>query len=240
MAKENLAFLVGEIQGSPIINKEKEKGKYVLKTLRRNDKIDYPIVNVLNPKLLEDVETFQEGDFVIVKGFISTQEVRKGVICPNCQNIIKTEGTTTEVYAVENIKIGRDYDLTRIKELSNTIIILGSLCRDVEFRMLPNTGTPSAQYQIAANRKYRVGRQRDNFTDYPWINSFGRQAEQDAKRLETGSQVLIQGGLQTRNIQKMTTCDSCEKEFKAEDFVAEIVPYSVEYLNNCRFADEED
>ena len=202
MAKENFALLVGEIQGSPIIDKENNKAKYVLKTLRRNDKIDFPVINVYEPSLIEKVESFREGDYVIVKGFIATQEVKKGVVCPNCQEIIKSQGTITEVYAIENTNIGTGYTLESIKEFSNTVIVLGSLCRDVEFRLLPNTGTPSAQYQLAVNRKFNVKRQRDNFTDYPWVNSFGRQAEQDALRLETGSQVLIQGGLQTRNVQK--------------------------------------
>lgn len=235
MAKENFALLVGEIQGSPIIDKENNKAKYVLKTLRRNDKIDFPVINVYEPSLIEKVESFREGDYVIVKGFIATQEVKKGAVCPNCQEIIKSQGTITEVYAIENTNIGTGYTLESIKEFSNTVIVLGSLCRDVEFRLLPNTGTPSAQYQLAVNRKFNVKRQRDNFTDYPWVNSFGRQAEQDALRLETGSQVLIQGGLQTRNVQKIMVCENCDGEFKAEDFVAEIVPYSVEYLNNCKF-----
>lgn len=235
MAKENFAMFVGKVQGSPIINKETNRAKYVIKTLRRNDKIDFPIISVYDSSLLEKVESFKDGDFVMVKGFISTQEVKKGVVCPHCQEITKSEGTITEVYAIDNFKIGRDYDLESFKEVSNTVIVLGSLCRDVEFRLLPNTGTPSAQYQLAVNRKFNAKRQRDSFTDYPWVNSFGKQAEQDALRLETGSQVLIQGGLQTRSVQKNMVCEKCGAGFKAEDFVAEIVPYSVEYLNNCKF-----
>jgi single-stranded DNA-binding protein len=235
MAKENYVLLVGELQGSPIIDREDDKAKYVLKTLRRNDKIDFPVINVFDSPLIDKVESFKEGDYVIVKGFISTQEVVKGVVCPNCQGIVRAEGTVTEIYALENTNIGKGYDLESIKELSNTVIVLGSLCRDVEFRLLPNTGIPSAQYQLAVNRKYNSKRQRDSYTDYPWVNSFGRQAEQDALRLETGSQVLIQGGVQTRNVQKAMVCENCQTGFKAEDFVAEIVPYSVEYLNNCKF-----
>lgn len=235
MAKENYVLLVGELQGSPIIDRENGNAKYVIKTLRRNDKIDFPVITVFDSDLIDKVESFAEGDYIIVKGFISTQEVVKGVICPNCQEIVRSEGTVTEVYAIENQNIGKGYDLESIKEFSNTIIVLGSLCRDVEFRLLPNTGIPSAQYQLAVNRKYNSKRQCDSFTDYPWVNSFGKQAEQDALRLETGSQVLIQGGIQTRNVQKTMVCENCNNEFKAEDFVAEIVPYSVEYLNNCKF-----
>ena len=235
MAKENYVLLVGELQGSPVIDRENCNAKYVIKTLRRNDKIDYPVISVYDAHLIDKAESFKEGDYIIVKGFLSTQEVTKGVVCPHCQEIVKSEGTVTEIYAIENQSIGKGYNLENIKEFSNTVIVLGSLCRDVEFRLLPNTGIPSAQYQLAINRKYHAKRQRDNFTDYRWVNSFGKQAEQAALRLETGSQVLIHGGIQTRNVQKTMVCDKCQKEFKAEDFVAEIVPYSVEYLNNCKF-----
>lgn len=235
MAKENYVLLIGPVQGSPIINEEKGRAKFAIKTYRRNNKIDYPVINVLDAALIEKVKTFKEGDFVIVKGLLATNEVRKGVVCPHCQEIMRVEGTTTEIVAIENINIGKGYDLEAIKEISNTVMVLGSLCRDVEFRLLSNTGIPSAQYQLAVNRKFNVKRQQGSHTDYPWINSFGKQAEQDALRLQTGSQIFIQGGLQTRNIQKTMTCEKCKQEFKAEDFVAEVVPYSVEYLNNCRF-----
>jgi single-strand DNA-binding protein len=237
MAKENYVLLIGEVQGVPVINQDKGKAKYVIKTLRRNNKIDYPVISVLSEELIEKVETFKERDFIIVKGLLATNEVKKGVCCPNCNEIIRTEGTVTEIIAIENINIGSNYKLEDLKEISNTAMLLGSLCRDTEFRLLANTGIPSAQYQLAINRKYNVKRQQQNHTDYPWINSFGKQAEQDALRLQTGSQVFVQGGIQTRNVQKTIVCPECNTEFKAEDFVAEVVPYSVEYLNNCKFGD---
>lgn len=234
MAKENYVLLIGKMQGAPIINEDKAKAKFVIKTLRRNDKIDYPIINVLDESLVEKIRPFAEGEFILVKGILTTTEVKKGVCCPHCQKVIKSEGTTTEVTAIEAVNIGTGYTLEQLKEVSSTVMLLGSLCRDPEYRLLSISGIPSAQYQLAVNRKFRVKRQQRS-TDYPWVNSFGRQAEQDALRLQTGSQVFVQGGLQTRNIQKHMVCVECNKEFKAEDFVAEVVPYSVEYLNNCKF-----
>jgi len=234
MAKENYVLLVGEVQSSPILNETKKRAKYVIQTLRRNDKVDYPAINVLDEAQFEKVGAYKENDFVLVKGILSTSEVRKGVLCPNCGETLRTNGTTTEVIAIENILLGTGFNLLELKEISNTVMLLGSLCRSPEFRVLVNSGTASAQYQLAVNRKYNV-KQQNTQTDYPWINSFGKQAEQDAVRLETGSQVFIHGGLQTRNVQKGMSCPKCLKDFRAEDFVAEVVPYSVEYLNNCKF-----
>lgn len=239
MAKENYVLLIGELQNSPIINEEKQRAKYVVKTLRRNDKIDFPIVSVLDSNLIEKVKTFNAKDFILIKGILATQEVKKGVICPHCQEVNRVEGTTTEVIAIENMSIGPNHVLEALKEISNQVMVLGSLCRKPEYRLLATSSIGSSQYQLAVNRKFNVKRQPNIQTDYPWVNSFGRQAEQDALRLDIGSQVFIQGGVQTRQIQKNMTCTKCSQEFKAEDHVAEIVPYSVEYLNNCKFEQEE-
>jgi single-strand DNA-binding protein len=234
MAKENYVLLVGDLQGPPIIDFKKEKAKYVIRTLRRNDKIDYPIITILDTALIEKMKSFKEGDLIIVKGILATNEVRKGAICPECGETIKSDGTTTEVIAIDHINIGPNHKLEDLKEISNTVLILGSLCKAPTFRLLPNSGIPSAQYQLAVNRKYNVKKD-DATSDYPWVNSFGKQAEQDALRLDSGSQVFIQGGIQTRNVMKKMECTKCGQEFSVEDFVAEIVPYSVEYLNNCKF-----
>lgn len=241
LAKENTAFLFGVLEGSPIINEtneEKKSATFCIKTLRRNDKIDYPVITVYEPDLIERVRRFRPNDFILVKGVLTTAEVKKGIACPHCKKRLKTPGTTTVVIGVWVYDIGEKHNLADFKESSNTLFVLGSLCRDVEFRFLKTRTVASAQYQLAVNRKFKVKQQPNNMTDYPWVNSFGAQAEQDKKRLQTGSQVFIQGGLQTRNIQKKITCPHCEKEFSADDFVAEIVPYSVEYLNNCLFEEK--
>lgn len=235
MAKENFVLLIGDLQGPPMIDGKKGKARFVIRTLRRNDKTDYPIIEVFEAPLIEKLQTYKEGDFILVKGILSTTEVRKGAICPKCHEIIKSDGTTTEVIAIEHINLGPNYKLEDLKEVSNTVFVLGSLCKKPSFRLLPNIGLAHAQYQLAVNRKYNVKSQGETMSDYPWVNSFGKQAEQDALRLDVGSQVFIQGGLQTRNIIKKVLCTKCQEEFEVEDFVAEIVPYSVEYLNNCKF-----
>ena len=135
MAKENYVLLIGEMQGAPIINEDKAKAKFVIKTLRRNDKIDYPIINVLDESLVEKIRPFAEGEFILVKGILTTTEVKKGVCCPHCQKVIKSEGTTTEVTAIEAVNIGTGYTLEQLKEVSSTVMLLGSLCRDPEYRL---------------------------------------------------------------------------------------------------------
>ena len=95
-------------------------------------------------------------------------------------------------------------------------------------------------YQIALNRKFHIKTQDvSQKSDYPWVSSFGLQAEEDHKRIQTGSQVLISGGLQTRVVYRKIQCANCNTEIQSQDIVSEIVPYSVEYLNNCIFDEKE-
>lgn len=239
MAKENFALLIGELQDIPKVNSSKTIAKFSLKTIRRNDKYDIPVVRVINKKLIVEVENYSKGDFIIVKGIVATKDMVKHVTCPACKEKQSIKSTVTEVLAIDVVNIGPNYSVERFKEESNIVKTIGVLCREPEYT---TTSEPKkvalCKYQIATNRKLNVEQESDIFTDYPWVNSFAKQAEQDAIRLAKGSQIYIDGGLQTRGIKRNITC-SCGEKFKATDMVTEIVPYSVEYLNHCRFDDNE-
>jgi single-strand DNA-binding protein len=237
MAKENFAFLIGELQGEPKVNSTKTIAKLSLRTIRRNDKYDVPTVKVIDEKLILEVENYKKGDFILCKGIVFTKDTIKHVVCPKCGQRQDIKSTVTEVLAIDVVNIGRDYTIERFKEESNIVRILGALCRKPEFTTTgDNKKVSLCKYQIAVNRKLNVAQDSDTFTDYPWVNSFAKQAEQDAIRLDVGSQVYIDGGLQTRGIKRNITCE-CGEKFKAADMVTEIVPYSVEYLNHCKFDD---
>lgn len=239
MAKENFVLLIGELQDVAKVNNTKTIAKLSLKTIRRNDKYDYPIVRIINEKLIVEAENFNKGDFLVVKGIVATKDIKKHVVCPVCKERQSISSTVTEVLAIDVVNIGPNFTVERFKEESNVVRILGALCREPEYT---TTSEPKkvalCKYQIAVNRKLNVEQESDIFTDYPWVNSFAKQAEQDAMRLSVGSQIYIDGGLQTRGIKRNITC-SCGEKFKATDMVTEIVPYSVEYLNHCKFDDNE-
>ena len=239
MAKENFVLLIGKLSEVPKINKTQTIGKFKLNTMRRNDKYDTPVVRVVEAPLIAKLPTLNVNDYVLVKGIVATRDVAKKAECPKCGTIGVVRGTTTEVLAIDFIDIGPNYELESLKEVSNMVRILGTLCRE------PSLTTTSSQskvslckYQIATNRKLNVASEPDVYSDYPWVNSFGRQAEQDALRLQSGSQVYIDGGLQTRTLRRECHCENCGCDYKTEgDTIIEIVPHSVEYLNNCKFDD---
>jgi len=234
MARENFVMLIGVVQGSPVVNEEKQRARFSLQTMRRTGKIDYPIINVLDKDLLATVKNLTEGDFVVTKGFLATNSVKKSSICEHCEKKSVAAGMLTEIIALGIQNIGKSHTLQDWAEMSNHLMVIGTLCINPGTRRVGEDKVPNCQYQIAVNRSYAVKGQTST-ADYPWVKTTGEQAEQDALRLRSGSQIYIRGSVQTRNLWRNVLCSHCGKTFRAEDFVAEIVPYSVEYLNRCFF-----
>jgi len=234
MARENFVMLMGTVQGSPLISEEKARAKFSIQTMRRTGKIDYPIISVFDKNIIPTIKGLSDGDFVIVKGILATNAVKKSVICEHCERKNIAPGTSTEVIAIDVKNIGNNQVLQDWSEVSNHIMVLGAVCCDPGTRLLGEQKIPYCQYQVAINRSFIVKEQAAK-ADYPWVKSTGEQAKQDSIRLQKGSQVYIRGAVQTRSTWRNILCAYCQSTFKAEDFVAEIVPYSVEYLHGCIF-----
>ncbi len=87
----------------------------------------------------------------------------------------------------------------------NRAILVGNLTRDPELKTLPS-GTKVASFGLATNRVWRdANGNRQESTDFHNIVVFGRQAETSAQFLRKGSQVLIEGRIQTRSWDDQTT-----------------------------------
>ncbi len=81
----------------------------------------------------------------------------------------------------------------------NKAIIIGNLTRDPELKSLPS-GVQVATFAVATNRVYKDKngvKQED--TQFHNIVVFGTQAENTSKYLTKGSNVLVEGRLQTRS-----------------------------------------
>lgn len=261
MPKENVVILYGQMICPPQIYIDKEgtpvRAALSLKVLRRpflgeknfNDKLyfDCPVISTKNEQLIADISKLEESDMVEVKGVLSTKEVKKVSICPKCQAKVSRSGTSVYVTPIyiskreSGVSPQKGLELLKTRsEISNLTMIIGTLCRDPEYRESENGGR-FAQYQIAINRKYRI-REDDptKKTDYPYVKTFGEQALKDSRGLVTGSIVYISGGIQTRSISRKEICENCQEEYVWEERVAEIVPYSTEYLANCVLSEEEE
>lgn len=81
----------------------------------------------------------------------------------------------------------------------NKVMIIGNLGRDPEMRFTAN-GQAMATFSVACNRRYttRDGEQRDE-TEWVRVVCWARQAEIAGQYLQRGSQVYVEGRLQTRS-----------------------------------------
>lgn len=260
MAKENLVSLHGQLVKAPQIYVTSEnkysKGLIYLKTLRRpiirNGVIassrlyfDCPIILTKNEALIKKFFDLNVGDMIDVKGALSTQEVIKTTVCPQCGNKNSVPGNSvfvTPIYVCRREQGLSPEDGIRILkercEVSNTVAVIGTLCRDPEGHE-DDKGQHYARYQLAVNRKYHIKEDDPSIkTDYPWVKTFGNQALEDSKGLRMSSVVYINGALQTREIERLSTCEHCGAQYKWKETVTEIVPYSTEYLSNCIVPEE--
>jgi len=83
----------------------------------------------------------------------------------------------------------------------NKVILFGNLTRDPELRTTPS-GQPVATLGLATNRRVKKDDQWQDVPEYHTIVVWGRQAETSAQYLKKGSQVLVEGRLQTRQWEK--------------------------------------
>ena len=75
----------------------------------------------------------------------------------------------------------------------NTFVGIGRLTKDPDVRYNPNTQVAVARFTIAIDSGYGDNKR----TDFPSIVVFGKMAEVVEKYLKKGSQVAVQGRLQT-------------------------------------------
>ncbi len=81
----------------------------------------------------------------------------------------------------------------------NKALIIGNLTRDPELKAIPS-GIKVCSFSVATNRVWKdKNGARQEAADYHNIVVFGRQAETVAQYMKKGSQVMVEGRMQTRS-----------------------------------------
>lgn len=268
MAKENFVLLHGQVYDRPRIYIDKDgvskKASFAVKVLRRpvskgegsvitgKLSVDVPVIMTMDSVLIKTCSELHKGDMVDIRGVYTTREVKKSSTCPDGH---KTTWAGNFVFITPIFICRREQELSdeagmellrQRAEVSNLVMMIGTLCREPELRQFEGTNGQKTsnvcQYQLAANRRYHIrdGVHDHERTDYPWIKTAGKQALEDMEHLHTGSTVYLNGAIQTREIERTVVCETCGKEYTIKESVCEIFPYSVEYLMNCTFPEKED
>lgn len=100
-------------------------------------------------------------------------------------------------------------------------MIIGNLTRDPEIKALPS-GIKVCSFSVATNRvwKDKEGRKQES-VEFHNITAFGRQAEVVAQYMKKGSNILVEGRMQTRSWDDKT---SGEKKYRTE-IVADTIQF---------------
>jgi len=103
----------------------------------------------------------------------------------------------------------------------NKVMVIGNLTRDPESKALPS-GVTVTSFSVATNRvwKDKDGAKQED-VEYHNIVTFGRTAETVAQYMFKGSQIYVEGRLQTRSWEDKT---SGEKKYRTE-IIAELVQF---------------
>ena len=81
----------------------------------------------------------------------------------------------------------------------NKAFVIGNLTRDPELKAIPS-GIKVCSFSVATNRVWKdKNGARQESADYHNIVVFGRQAETVAQYMKKGSQVMVEGRMQTRS-----------------------------------------
>lgn len=81
----------------------------------------------------------------------------------------------------------------------NKATIIGNLTRDPEMKALPS-GSKVTNFSVATNRTwYNEAKEKQEAVEYHNVVAFGKQAETIAQYMKKGSQILVEGRLQTRS-----------------------------------------
>jgi len=261
MAKHNVIRLLGQVCIDPQISYDgggnPSKGLIFLSTIR-NDRFfghkddfiryDTPIIMSNHPEMVAEMAKLQCGDMVEVTGSFKTQMVVKQIKCknpdcPSCKTGKRFELTETVAYIspYHMITVAKGLDekeridfLNQNKEVSNSATLVGTLAKD-PVKYVPNDrpGMTVVQYPLIVGKKYH---QKESLTsdkvDFPIIKAFNQIAIANYNNLKKGSRVLVDGMVQMREIIRTVECEHCHEDIQWKETVMEVIPFSVEFLEN--------
>lgn len=260
MAQHNQVRGVGFLLKDPTILNEgiegSEKILFQIRTIRRHiddyrgKKFEDLIVFYDGSDFMEKMKKLKKFDLVDIKGVVDILTVDKQSICPYCgkQNV-KHMGSSTFIYPIAFFKLNNvetsyehNEDLPEAilqkhyREVSNEALIVGTVVSTPE--MIGTDNIKCCRYRLGVDRKYYIKTQGDVTADYPWVYTYGKQAEWDSTHLKEGALVLVNAFIHNREIDANTVCMHCGADYTYPDVVTELIPYSVEYLNNYKTNEE--
>lgn len=224
--------------------------------------------------MLDQLSSLKQFDIIDVKGVVEIINANRRSECPNCMEENEAFTTLLTVFPQFVYKLGsyaQAQDISRLsalnpesasflesspefnlirryKEVSNQALLIGTVITKPQLVEDEKTGAKFCRYMIGVDRKFVLDRSEDSrkAADYPWVYTYGRQAEEDAKRLkgsqenEAGSRVFVEAAVSTEKVEKHWKCANCGQEYTTEVNGSKLIAYSVEYLSNYLTKEDEN
>lgn len=227
------------------------RGAMLVKTISRyhnstsRDTIVYDEVVVMthNPEMLLTFADLKKNDIIYLKGLLCTADILRTYHC-DCGNKFSEPGTTCYIHPIHIITVEqqvsdeRGYTLLRRNaEVSNEVIVDGMIVTPVDY----SPEYSMANYKVAVKRPYRIIEDAvEKKQDFPAVNTYFEQAQQDAKCAHVGTRLNIRGSVRARVIDRKTVCPSCGHVMNVTDRISEIVASYVGYTHDWNRPDTEE
>ena len=227
-----------------------------------------------NQEMLDYLSHIRRFDILDVKGVIEVLNSSTRTECPECEHENVVNRTVLMVYPQHVFKLGsyaQAQDLSRLaaptleaasylesspefnlirkyKEISNQALLIGTVITKPQLMKDENGNIECCRYMVGVDRKFVIDRSEDarKAADYPWVYTFGHQAEEDAHRIyaseegKAGTRVFVEAAVSTEEVEKHITCEKCKSEYTIETNGTRLLAYSVEYLDNYLRKEDED
>ena len=251
MARHNYISLYGVASLPKIVDLgEKQRATLTLKVVKGpRDSFDgevqikasSPLIATSNKNIIDKLKDVKENDVLLVKGNIITASCLKTSVCKHCGQENKFEGILTYINPINIIIVKQNLtkedalkEIVDNREFSNEVCVIGHLGSAPE-RIPVMKDILEVQYKIGIPRKFHIREDDENIkSDFPYVKSYGKNAEDDIKYAKIGTTVLIDGYLQGRKFPRKSDCMHCGETYEWKDSTLEIITYQTEYLKNLR------
>jgi len=212
-------------------------------------RVDTPAIATSNQAMMAEMKKMCPGDMYFIKGTLVTLNGNARFVCPVCGKeflvpAMYTFVNPTCIIGFDDLRaIAWDRAIESIiarKEISNHVAVMGRVSGDVR-AFQTDQGQLIVNYSLDVQRKFHIKEDRSDVKhDFPVIKTYGPVAKDNYYHVVDGSEVMVDGMLQTRTFKRTITCPECENTAEYDDSTTEVVAYSTEYLYGCRTQEEVD
>ena len=204
-------------------------------------------IQTRNEDMIEIAKDIKTGDLVAVVGTVSSKLIPDTVECPECHCQVQSqENNIAYVDPFSIIILEKNPDIREadrktqeMVDFSDFVVFAGNVCQDPIVAVY-NDGKTACKFQVASDRLRRIKEDRPDIkADFPWVRCSDRNAKEYSEVLKCGSEVVIVGALETKSRSREFSCPNCLHRFSNTQMMMHIIPYHIEYGENCNIPEPE-